>query len=369
MDQNELASYLNDGIHTIVSTVQKKPAFSFRELLFLASFKYASKRAGKKRLSWENRGTHIPAFLIASITNSCNLFCKGCYARANGICKNSAPEEKNERRILTAEKWNDLFTQADNIGISFCLLAGGEPMLRSDVLAAAAQHHTIIFPVFTNGTLFNKERLCFFDQHRNIIPVISREGNRNTTDERRGQGTFDAIQNTTEQFSKRNLLWGTSVTVTTQNIGEITETDFIRPLYKQGCRIVFYIEYVPVAPGSEHLAPQDKERVQLATAVDKLRGQFPGLVILSFPGDEKYMGGCLAGGRGFFHINPYGSAEPCPFSPYSDTDVIHNSILDVLNSSFFTKLRSQGLTGSEHSGGCALYEQQSSVAALITQHD
>lgn len=44
------------------------------------------------------------------------------------------------------------------------------------------------------------------------------------------------------------------------------------------------------------------------------------MVFLSFSGDEKYVGGCLAAGRGFFHINANGEVEPCPFSPYSDVN-------------------------------------------------
>jgi MoaA/NifB/PqqE/SkfB family radical SAM enzyme len=367
MTTQDLTSYLNRGIRTIFATVRKKTLPDFRELSFLLQAGYSARRTARKRLVSERNGVHIPAFLIASITDSCNLFCKGCYARANNIC--GSKETANGRVLLTAEQWESVFSQAEKLGISFCLLAGGEPMLRADVLDYAAGHRHMIFPVFTNGTLFTRDKILFFDQRRNMIPVISMEGNEETTDRRRGTGTFGKLQETADAFLEKHLLWGSSITVTTENIREITAPLFIRQLYNRGCRIIFYIEYVPVVPGSEALAPQEREREELSAAVERIRTTFKGLLLLSFPGDEAYMGGCLAGGRGFFHINPYGDAEPCPFSPYSDTNVTRKPLHDVLKSPLFTRLSEESLTGTEHSGGCALFEQRSKIAGLLVKRE
>jgi MoaA/NifB/PqqE/SkfB family radical SAM enzyme len=87
--------------------------------------------------------------------------------------------------------------------------------------------------------------------------------------------------------------------------------------------------------------------------------------LLSFPGDEEEMGGCLAAGRGFFHINPFGKAEACPFSPYSDCNLKSYTLLEALQSSFFKKLKQEGLTGGDHVGGCALFEQEEKVKELL----
>ena len=89
------------------------------------------------------------------------------------------------------------------------------------------------------------------------------------------------------------------------------------------------------------------------------------MMFLSFPGDEKFMGGCLAAGRGFFHINPQGEAEACPFSPYSDRNLKEHSLLEVLRSPFFAKLREAELVGGEHTGGCALFERDDEVRKLL----
>ena len=77
------------------------------------------------------------------------------------------------------------------------------------------------------------------------------------------------------------------------------------------------------------------------------------------------MGGCLAAGRGFFHINPYGEAEACPFSPYSDRSLTDTSMLEVLQSPFFRKLQEDRLVGGEHTGGCALFEHEAEVREIL----
>ena len=87
--------------------------------------------------------------------------------------------------------------------------------------------------------------------------------------------------------------------------------------------------------------------------------------MLSFPGDEESMGGCLAAGRGFFHINAAGGAEPCPFSPYSELNVKERSIIEVLQSQFFCKVREiSAAEAGNHDGGCTLFQFKNDVAAL-----
>ena len=89
------------------------------------------------------------------------------------------------------------------------------------------------------------------------------------------------------------------------------------------------------------------------------------MVFISFPGDERASGGCLAAGRGFFHINASGGAEPCPFSPYSDTSLVHTSLKEALQSPLFSRLQESGSLEKFHTGGCALFEQEQLVKDLL----
>ena len=118
------------------------------------------------------------------------------------------------------------------------------------------------------------------------------------------------------------------------------------------------MEFVPVTEGSRELAPGDAEREYLQTELNRLRETHPEMVYLSFPCDEKSSGGCVAAGRGFFHINSHGGAEPCPFSPYSDINVRTASLKDALNSRLFVTLRENGHLLEDHAGGCVLYEKR-----------
>ena len=266
---------------------------------------------------------------------------------------------------MTAEQWDIIFEQCANLGIGFHLLAGGEPLLRKDVLAKAAKYRGIIFPVFTNGTLFDEETFDFFDANRNLVPILSLEGSAERTNCRRGQGIAEEIKKTVSGLKKRGILYGVSLTVTRENIKEITDQDFIKTLWKKDCKAVLFIEYVPCEKNTENLVLSQEDRNALANTQDNLRKTFGGMIFLSFPGDEVHMGGCLGAGRGFFHISPDGRGEACPFSPYSDCDLQKGTLLEALHSPFFARLRQHHLVGGEHQGGCALFEHEEEVKELL----
>lgn len=166
-----------------------------------------------------------------------------------------------------------------------------------------------------------------------------------------------------DKLNKNHLIFGASITVTTENLKEVTSGEFIRELQDGGCRAVIFVEYVPVTEDS--LAPGDEEREILKERLVEIREEYPDMVFISFPGDGKAYGGCLAAGRGFFHINSHGRAEPCPFSPYSDINVKDISLRGALRSPLFTALREQNILNVDHSGGCVLFEQKEKVEALL----
>jgi len=168
-------------------------------------------------------------------------------------------------------------------------------------------------------------------------------------------------------MQKNHLIFGASVTVTKENLREVTSQSFIEDLRSRGCKAVIYVEYVPVSDDSQELAPQDAERAFLDSQLQKLRTGYEDMLFVSFPGDEKSSGGCLAAGRGFFHINSHGGAEPCPFSPYSDINVKDTSLREALKSRLFITLRSGEMLTGEHSGGCVLFEQRESVEAIMKE--
>lgn len=362
-NQFNLQDYVSNGIESVMKGIMKASFKNPKETAFVVKFALAIKEAQNKRKIIEKKGQSIPAFLIASIASSCNLFCAGCYARANNSCGDESSKED-----MTNERWNEIFIEAKELGISFILLAGGEPFMRKDVLIRAAQVKEIMFPIFTNGTLFDKESIELLDKNRNLIPILSIEGDKEQTDKRRGNGTYDILLvNSMEMLHIKGLLYGVSVTVTSENINTITSKEYFRFMYNMGCKAIIFVEYVPVTSLTKNLAPTDAQRSILETELHILREEYKDAIFLSFPGDEKYSGGCLAAGRGFFHINVDGSAEPCPFSPYSDISLQKSTLWQALNSPLFNQLKESGMLIGEHNGGCLLFEKENEVMDIINK--
>ena len=358
--QFDLQEYVTHGVERVVAAAIKATLKNPRESAFMVKFAAASRAASQKRRKAEKAGEHIPPFLIASITSQCNLHCAGCYSRCNHATLDFAPVKQ-----LTSEEWLRIFDEADELGVSFILLAGGEPMLRRDIIEAAGRKPGILFPVFTNGTFMDEKYFDLFDRCRNLIPIMSIEGEKEVTDARRGDGIYDRLIANMDELQRRGLIFGASVTVTTENLKEVSCDRFLKKLSERGCKAVIFVEFVPVTEESADLAPGDAEREYLRQEIDRLREEQPGMVYISFPGDEKSSGGCVAAGRGFFHINSHGGAEPCPFSPYSDINVRDTSLREALHSPLFMALQKEGVLLEDHSGGCVLYEKRDQVEAIL----
>jgi MoaA/NifB/PqqE/SkfB family radical SAM enzyme len=356
----DIQAYMTQGVERVVSDALKATLKDPRESAFMARFALASKAASRKRRAAEDAGEHIPPFLIASITSKCNLHCAGCYSRCNHATVDAEPV-----RQLSSEEWLRIFEEADDLGISFILLAGGEPMLRRDIIEAAGKKPGILFPIFTNGTFMDEQYFKLFDKKRNLLPIMSIEGEKEITDARRGPGIYDKLISNMDELHWRGLIFGASVTVTTENIKEVTSDSFLQKLSGRGCKAVIIVEFVPVTEESSELAPGDAEREYLRDEIARLRRDHEEMVYISFPGDEKSSGGCVAAGRGFFHINSHGGAEPCPFSPYSDINVRNMSLREALHSPLFMALQSGDILKDDHEGGCVLFEKRELVERII----
>ena len=359
--KKDLSAYIAETIRNIMAKAYLNVLSNPRETRFVARMQRVIGKAERRRKELlEKESIEVPPFLIASIATTCNLQCKGCYARKNGIAGDTPT-----KNTLSPDQWRTIFNDAAELGVSFCLLAGGEPLLRRDLLESAATIEDIIFPVFTNGTLIGTFYTDFFKRHLNMVPVISIEGELAATDNRRGKGVFQRALLSMEMLQKEKLFFGTSITVTTENYHEVTSEEFLAHLASLGCKLVFYVEYVPFDESTEHLALRDEHVTEMEQILETRCEQFKEMIILSFPGDEKAFDGCLAAGRGFFHIGPDGSAEPCPFSPFSDRNVAQTGLRDAIASPLFRKIRDARALGWEHTGGCTLYEHRDEVKKMM----
>ncbi|MBR6202872.1 MAG: radical SAM protein, partial [Bacteroidaceae bacterium] len=199
----DLAAYMSDSIRRIMAKAYKNVLSNPREAKFAYRMQTLFQKSEKRRQKMlEEEGLEVPPFLISSISTTCNLHCKGCYARSNGIAED---KESARRETMAPEQWKAVFTEAAEMGINFSLLAGGEPMMRKDILEKVAEVKDMIFPVFTNGTLIGPSYMEFLKKNLNIVPIISIEGTAMGTNERRGRGVFKRAMQSMQMLKEEDL--------------------------------------------------------------------------------------------------------------------------------------------------------------------
>ena len=293
-----------------------------------------------------------------SITNKCNLNCKGCY---NEALRQSSEAEISDERLKRA------IAEAKELGISFIVLGGGEPLTRPSILDVARDYPEIMFLIFTNGLLLNDVILEKMTEKRNVVPVVSMEGFQICTDRRRGVGVYGQVLKTIVKLKDKGLFWGTSLTITQSNFDEVTGRSFIKELVDAGCKLFMLVEYTPVKEGTEDWVLTQEQRSELIRRRDAFRREFPALFI-ALPWDEEEIGGCLSAGRGFVHISAEGNVEPCPFVPYSDTNLRDISLKEALQSKMLRVIReNHGQLQETH--GCALWAKRNWVRSLASSDE
>jgi len=331
------------------------PRFAARALRLLSR----QRRAAKVRQTHKAQGVHVPPFSIFSITGKCNLSCAGCYA--NLLHLSDRPELFNERI-------GRLLSEARDLGVSIMLIAGGEPLLREGLLDLTAQTPEILFLLFTNSTLLDDTAVKKLKAQPHVVPILSIEGDETLTDARRGLGSYSRVLEAMRRLKKARVYFGTSTTLTSENYELTTGRDYLRDLLKHGCRLFYYINYIPVESGTEHLQLPGPQVQEFERLLSEYRKTLPCLFI-AFPHDEIALGGCLAAGRGFVHINAYGDVEPCPFSPYSDRNLAEVSLLEAVQSPFLRSIRESGVKLDETDGLCALWSRKEWVEGLLSRSE
>ena len=291
-----------------------------------------------------------------SITNRCNLHCKGCYHQA--LRAFAKPELNDEEMRL-------VISEAKDLGVSFFVIAGGEPLVRKELLNITRDNPEIISFIFTNGLLIDEAVLSRLKQQKNVVPIISLEGYEEDTDGRRGKGVYGQLQKTVQKLRNSGIFFGTSLTMTRSNLVTVTDGKFVNALMKQGCKLFMYVEYTPIREGTEDWVITDQQRTQVADLMNSLRATNKALFV-AVPGDEEQFRGCLAAGKGFVHISSEGNVEACPFAPFSDCNLKEVSLREALQSRLLQAIRDNEGNLKEGTAGCALWEKRDWVKSLVT---
>ena len=246
---------------------------------------------------------NIPWAILLDPTSACNLHCTGCWAAEYGHKLN-----------LTYDEIDDIICQGKELGVYMYIYTGGEPLVRKkDLIKLCEKHSDCVFLCFTNATLIDEDFTNEMLRVGNLVPAISLEGFEEATDDRRGNGVYQKVIHAMELLRKKKLIYGISCCYTSANYNSITSEEFYDSLIDLGAYFVWYFHYMPVGnDAAPQLLPTPEQRIGVYEKIRKYRATKP-LFAMDFQNDAEYVGGCIAGGRRYLHINANGDIDPCVF--------------------------------------------------------
>lgn len=265
---------------------------------------------------------NIPWAILLDPTSACNLHCTGCWAAEYGHKLN-----------LTYDEIDDIICQGKELGVYMYIYTGGEPLVRKkDLIKLCEKHSDCVFLCFTNATLIDEDFTNEMLRVGNLVPAISLEGFEEATDDRRGNGVYQKVIHAMELLRKKKLIYGISCCYTSANYNSITSEEFYDSLIDLGAYFVWYFHYMPVGnDAAPQLLPTPEQRIGVYEKIRKYRATKP-LFAMDFQNDAEYVGGCIAGGRRYLHINANGDIDPCVFIHYSDSNIREKTLLQALRS-------------------------------------
>ena len=302
----------------------------------------------KKREKLEEEGFKTPWFFVISPTNACNLNCYGCYAH-----------EYEKAQGLSFAALDRIVREARELGIRFLTISGGEPFYYrdketgKDLWDLAKKHNDMYFQIYTNGTLLDEKTIERLAKIGNVAPAISMEGFKKETDERRGKGVWEKIDKARQDLHQAGVMQGFSVTVTRENADVVSSDKFVDELIAKNISFGWYFIYIPIGkkPAVE-LMPTPEQRGRLRHKIWEWRSKKP-IFIGDFWNDGPWVGGCIAGGRKYFHINSRGDVEPCVFVHFAVDNIFKlweegKGLREAILSPFFLSIRKKQLEKNDN---------------------
>ena len=345
--------YVNRLLNEVDPHVLKMTALN---LGFEAAY-FGTKTIREKRKELQ---CQVPWLILMDPTSACNLHCTGCWAAEYGNKLN-----------LTLEEMDSVVTQGKELGVYFYMFTGGEPLVRkADLIKLCEKHNDCAFLSFTNGTLVDEAFCEELKRVGNLYLAISLEGFSEVNDLRRGNGVFGKVMHAMDLLKENGLVFGTSICYTSKNWDAVTSDEFVDLMIDKGCRYAMYFHYMPVGnDASLDLLPTPEQRTYIKDRVREIRSMTKGkgIFTMDFQNDGEFVGGCIAGGRNYFHINANGDAEPCVFIHYSDANIRTHSLLEILHNPLFMAYHNNQPFNKNHLRPCPMLENPEILQRMVKE--
>ncbi len=297
----------------------------------------------------------IPWAILLDPTSACNLKCIGCWAADYGNSLN-----------MDLKTLDSIITQGKELGTYFYIYSGGEPLVRKkDIITLCEKHPDCTFLSFTNGTLIDEEFADEMLRVKNFVPAISVEGFEEETDFRRGEGTFKAVKNAMDILKSKKLPFGISCCYTSKNVDVIGSEEYFDQMIEWGAKFAWFFTYMPVGVDAvTDLIATDEQREFMYHRIRDFRKTKP-LFTLDFWNDGEYVGGCIAGGRRYLHINANGDVEPCAFIHYSDSNIKEKTLIEALQGPLFMQYHNNQPFNDNHLRPCPLLDNPGVLSKMV----
>lgn len=303
----------------------------------------------------EREECNVPWAVLLDPTSACNMHCVGCWAAEYGHQLN-----------LSLETIDSIICQGKEMGIYFYIYTGGEPLVRKkDLVKLCEMHPDCEFLSFTNGTLIDEEFCQEMLRVKNFVPAISLEGFEDANDSRRGQGVYQNVKAAMELLKAHRLPFGVSTCYTSRNYADITSEEFMDDIIGSGALFVWFFHYMPVGnTAATELLPSPEQREAVYHRIRAFR-ETKAIFSMDFQNDAEYVGGCIAGGRNYLHINAKGDVEPCVFIHYSNCNIHEVSLLEALKSPLFMAYRDNQPFNENMLQPCPMLENPEKLRAIV----
>ena len=299
----------------------------------------------------------FPAFVMISVTESCNLACSGCWVSAGG------------KKSLTPQQLNGIIVSSKKKGSYFFGILGGEPLMYKGLLDIFEKHSDCYFQLFTNGILLTEEIAMRLKKIGNVTPLVSIEGLKEESETRRGKNdVFERTLSGVRACRKAKLIFGVAASICKSNYNDLVTREYIELIAKEGAHYLWYYIYRPAGANPNSANALDKEEIiSFRRFVVEQRKDAP-LFIIETYWDDKGNALCPAATGMSHHISPSGALEFCPPIQMAKEFINEDgsNLAELFESSEF--LADFRKMTAESSRGCILLEDPQKMVEFLEKH-
>ena len=168
-----------------------------------------------------------------------------------------------------------------------------------------------------------------------------------------------------KRLKARKLLFGISCCYTSKNVEVIGSEKYFDSMIDMGAKFAWLFTYMPIgAAAVPELIATAEQRKFMYDQIHKFRKTKP-LFTMDFWNDGDAVGGCIAGGRGYCHINANGDMDPCVFIHYSDSNIRQKSLLEAMQSPMFMAYHDGQPFNDNMLRPCPMLENPEKLRAMV----